>query len=79
MKENVRTTHCVPYGNPVTTAGPNARAVFTAPPVKYIDQLEEGISRGQGRNNLIFHISQTKRVSPIPTFDVPWKRALVAK
>ena len=33
VKEVIRTTHCVPYGNPVITAGPNARAVFTAPPV----------------------------------------------
>jgi hypothetical protein len=50
----MHTTHCVPYGNPVTTAGPNARAVFTAPPVKYIDQLEEEINPGRGRGVLNF-------------------------
>lgn len=66
MKENVRTTHCVPYGNPVTTAGPNARAVFTAPPVKYIDQLEEGISRGQGRNTSNFSHFTNEESKPDP-------------
>ena len=50
MKKIAHTTQCVPYGNPVITAGPNARAVFKAPPVKYADQLVEVISHGQGRN-----------------------------
>lgn len=29
----LRTTQCFPLGNPVTTAGPKARAVFSEPPV----------------------------------------------
>ena len=48
------------------TAGPNARAVFKAPPVKYADQLEGGISHGQGRNTTNFAQLTNEESEPNP-------------
>ena len=74
-REATLTIHCVSYGKPVTTAGPNERAVFIPAPVNWTAHLSHKnekicytVTSGECKNNKQTHKWHTNSVKPIPTY-----------